>query len=92
MQINEVEAYLKIEKEFDNLKYLLSEQSLHLLPEYQQRVDVSVICVFESYLFKSYTSLCMCKKVLLPMYLVMTIFSPLIGVLRGIVTSHITKT
>nr|CAB3266088.1 helicase SKI2W-like [Phallusia mammillata] len=39
-QVDEVEAYLKLKKEFNNIKYLLSEASLHLLPEYQQRVEV----------------------------------------------------
>lgn len=37
----EVEEYMKVKKDLNHLKYLLSEESLHLLPEYQQRVEVS---------------------------------------------------
>nr|XP_039270547.1 helicase SKI2W-like [Styela clava] len=38
--LSEVEEYMKVKKELDNLKYLLSDESLHLLPEYQDRVQV----------------------------------------------------
>lgn len=40
LKVGDVESYLKLKRELSQLKYLLSEASLHLLPEYQQRVQV----------------------------------------------------
>ncbi|CAK8673080.1 unnamed protein product [Clavelina lepadiformis] len=39
-QILEVESYLKLKEEYNKIKFLLSDESLFLLPEYQQRVMV----------------------------------------------------
>jgi len=40
LQVAEVAKLVKLEEEADNLRYRLSEESLLLLPEYQQRVKV----------------------------------------------------
>ena len=39
-----VVEYMEIQEKFRKLKYLLSDESLYFLPEYQQRVKVSASC------------------------------------------------
>lgn len=40
-QVEDVAHYLQLEEQQKHLKYLLSEDSLILLPEYEQRINVS---------------------------------------------------
>jgi len=39
-QMEMVVDYIEIKEKYRKLKYLLSDESLYLLPEYQQRVKV----------------------------------------------------
>jgi hypothetical protein len=44
-QFKQVRSNAKKQEEFEKLKFLLSDESLQLLPEYQQRVEVRFILV-----------------------------------------------